>query len=57
MEVGAITDQVQVIAQAELLEAANANVGQVIDTRRISELPISYGSPFSLMYLVPGVRT
>jgi hypothetical protein len=55
MEIGQITEQVEVSGQAPLLEAADANVGQVIDTRRLGELPISYGSPFTLMYLVPGL--
>ena len=29
--------------------------GVVIDSRRIAELPVAQGSPFSLMYLSPGV--
>jgi hypothetical protein len=55
MEVGAVTEQINVTSEAPLLEAVNANLGQVIDTRRISELPIAYGSPFTLMYLSPGL--
>jgi hypothetical protein len=55
LDVGSVADQVEVAAQVPLLETASANLGQVIDKRRITELPISYGSAFTLMYLVPGV--
>jgi len=55
LEVGDITEKVQVTAQAPLLETANANLGQVIESRMISELPIPHGSPITLIYLTPGV--
>lgn len=55
MEVGQISEQVTVTADTPLLEAANANLGQVIDQRRIAELPIAHGNPFLLMTLSPGV--
>src|SRR6185436_10751521 len=37
LEVGDITQKVQVTGESPLLETANANLGQVIDSRRISE--------------------
>lgn len=55
VEVGAIQQEVQVIAGAPLLETASASAGQVIDQRRISELPLSDGNPFTLERLAPGV--
>ncbi len=55
LEVGDMAEHVQVTAEAPLLQTANANLGVVIDTRRIAELPILQGSPFSLMYLSAGL--
>jgi hypothetical protein len=55
LEVGSLSEEVQVSAEAPQLQTANANMGQVVDTRRISELPVAYGSPYSLLFLLPGV--
>jgi hypothetical protein len=55
LEVGALTEKVDVQAETPLLQTANANLGQVMDTRRVAELPIPHGSPLSLIYLSPGV--
>jgi len=55
LEVGAVSEQVEVTGQTPLLETATASTGQVMDARRIAELPIPYGSPVSLVYLTPGV--
>ncbi len=55
LELGAVTEEIRVTAETPLLEAASANLGQVIDSRRFSELPIAHGSPYSLIYLTPGV--
>jgi hypothetical protein len=55
MELGQVTEQVTVTAETPLLESASANLGQVIDQRRIAELPIAHGNPFLLMALSPGV--
>ncbi len=55
LELGAVNEQVQITAEAPLLQTATANLGVVIDSRRIAELPVAQGSPFSLMYLSPGV--
>src|SRR5262249_56158450 len=53
--VGAVQEAVSVTANAPLLETVSASAGQVIDDRRISELPLSDGNPFVLSRLVPGV--
>lgn len=55
MELGQLSEQVTVTAETPLLDAASANLGQVIDQRRIAELPIAHGNPFLLMALSPGV--
>ena len=55
LEVGAVSEEVRVTAEPPLLEVASANLGQVIDAKRFSDLPIAHGSPYSLIYLTPGV--
>jgi len=55
LEVGGVTETVNVTATAALLETSTASAGQVIDQRRISELPLSDGNPFILSRLATGV--
>jgi hypothetical protein len=55
MEIGQVTDRVTVTAETPLLESATASLGQVIDQRRVAELPIAHGNPYLLMTLSPGV--
>ena len=49
--VGDMTEEVTVTAQA-VLETSNANRGDVIDNRRIAELPLQSRSPMALAALV-----
>jgi carboxypeptidase family protein/TonB-dependent receptor-like protein len=55
LEVGEIREVVNVTNALPLLETASASSGQVIDGRRISELPLSDGNPFVLSRLAPGI--
>jgi hypothetical protein len=55
MEIGQVSDQVTVSAETPLLESATASLGQVVDQRRIAELPIAHGNPYLLITLSPGV--
>ena len=55
LEVGAMTEQVKVTAQAEQLQTGNANIGQVLDSRTISELPIAFGAPYGAIFMLNGV--
>jgi hypothetical protein len=55
MELGALTETVQVTAESPVLETADASLGQVIDQRRAMELPITAGNPLQLMLLAPGI--
>ena len=57
MEVGAVTENITVTAEAPLLESATASLGQVIDNRRIIDLPLPGASPMYLTQLTPGVIT
>jgi hypothetical protein len=55
LELGGAQDVVNVTAETPLLQTSTATAGQVIDQKRISELPLSDGNPFILHRLVPGV--
>src|SRR6476646_9616208 len=55
LQIGQTTDRVVVTADAPLIEAASASMGQVVDNRRISELPLKDGNPIMLASLAPGV--
>jgi hypothetical protein len=57
MEVGAVTENITVTAETPLLETANATVGQVIDSRRIQDLPVPGNSALYLLQFVPGSGT
>ncbi len=56
LQVGAISQQVEVQAAAAPLDTSGATTGQVIDTRKIVDLPLNGRNPFSLANLVPGVN-
>jgi hypothetical protein len=55
MQVGDIAEKLTVTAETPLLETATAGMGQVIDHRRILELPVAHGNPYLLMALSAGV--
>ena len=57
LEVGAVTDSVTVSGEATQLQTENAVVGQVVDTRYTTEIPLN-GRDFSqLLLLSPGTTT
>src|SRR5215510_13434321 len=55
LEVGAVADTVNITADSPILQTTNASAGQVIDNKRISELPLSDGNPFTLTRLASGI--
>src|SRR4051794_21383952 len=55
LEVGQTTESIEVTADAPLLDTASSSLGQVVDQRRILELPTFGGSVMSLVQLAPGV--
>lgn len=52
---GQVTDEVTVTATPVAIDRSSASLGQVVDSRRISELPIREGSAVELVILAPGV--
>lgn len=55
LKVGRLTDEVTVTAAAVTVDRTTAELGQLVDARRIAELPIREGSPVELVILAPGV--
>ncbi len=55
LEIGDQKETVQVTAETPLLETADSSMGQVVDQRRIQELPLFGGAPYDLVLMAPGV--
>ena len=54
LEIGGITETVEVTAAAEAVNRTNAEVGGVIESAQIKEIPVSGRNWASLMLLAPG---
>ncbi len=54
LEVGGAEEAITVTAEAPLLSTTNASLGQVIDAKRVAELPIPHGDPYALIGLAAG---
>ena len=55
LQVGQTSESIEVRAETPLLDTASASLGQVVDQRRILELPTFGGSVMVLVQLAPGV--
>lgn len=55
MEVGLVTDQVQVTSEAQLLEADTSTFSGFVENKRIVDLPLNGRNIYQLSALVPGV--
>lgn len=56
LEVGAVTDSIEVSARAVLLESETSSLGHLVGGKQITELPLLGRNPYALAVLVPGVR-
>jgi hypothetical protein len=54
LTVGNVTESVEVTAETPLLSTAEASLGQVVDERRVLELPIFSGNAMEFTLLAPG---
>jgi hypothetical protein len=54
LEVGGTQETVTVTAEPATLNTADANLGQTVDEKRIAELPLVHGDPYTLIGLSPG---
>lgn len=55
MEVGGVAEVIEVKGGTPLLETSNSSLGQVMDTKRLDDLPVRGGNPLELERLAPGV--
>lgn len=54
LQVGNVTERVTVEADAELIETRTGTISQLVDTKRIVELPLNGRMAQSLVFLAPG---
>src|SRR5437762_3125152 len=55
LDVGTPQETVTVTTEVPPINAADANLGQTIDRKRVDELPSVHGDPYYLINLTPGV--
>src|SRR5688572_25586010 len=55
LEVGGTVEEVTVSAEAPVLDTASGSLGNVVDARRVAELPTPHGDPYALIGLAAGV--
>ncbi len=55
LQLGDVTQTVEVTAQTPLLQTEQSSLGQVVDTRKTDELPLNGRNPLNLTALVPSV--
>ncbi len=54
LQIGDVSESVEVTAETPLLSTAEVSLGQVIDQRRLQELPLFAGNAMDLVHLAPG---
>jgi hypothetical protein len=57
MEVGQLTESIEIAGQAPLIESQSATLGAVVDTQKILGLPLNGRNFAQLALLVPGVNS
>jgi len=55
LQVGALSETVEVKAEAPLLQPETQSLGQVVEGRAVTEAPLNGRNPLALVALVPGV--
>ncbi len=55
LEVGAMEESVSVTAEAPLVNTSDANLGLVVDQKRLASLPLIHGDPYKIMGLATGL--
>ncbi|HEV3202440.1 MAG TPA: carboxypeptidase-like regulatory domain-containing protein, partial [Bryobacteraceae bacterium] len=55
LEIGSSELSVTVTGELPLMNTESASLGTVVDSKRVADLPLSYGNPFLLIGLTAGV--
>jgi len=55
LQIGSVTEAIEVRAESAQVETRRGTVSEVVDSRRISDLPLNGRNPVQLQYIVPGV--
>jgi hypothetical protein len=55
LQLGDVSEKILVEAQAAQVETRSGTIGEVIDSKRIAELPLNGRNPVQLQLLIPGV--
>ncbi len=55
MEVGAVSQSIEVTAATPLLQPQSSDLGHVVEARTVTEMPLNGRNPIALVSLVPGV--
>jgi hypothetical protein len=55
LALGEVGESVTVSSEVALVDSASANLGQVIDTRRLADLPLAAGNTLTVAEFAPGV--
>lgn len=56
MEVGQVTESVDVTAEAPLVQSESTTIGKVVEEKSIKQLPLSGRNAFALVLLTPGTQ-
>jgi len=57
LEVGQVTESVEVQGEAPLVDTSNTSIGKVVDQKRVSELPLNGRNALALTLLTPSVKS
>jgi hypothetical protein len=57
LQVGGVNESIQVTGETPLVNAENASVGQVIENKRVEDLPLNGRNAFALVLLSPAVHS
>src|SRR5262245_5424413 len=55
LEIGQVSEQIEVTANAPVLETTTSSLGKIVDNKQILELPLNTRNVYSLIFLTPGV--
>ena len=55
LEAGVVTQAIEVQGETPLLQPETSSLGQVVESRKVNELPLNGRNPLALVALVPGV--